>query len=68
QLNPGAQVFNSPVVANDTTYNITFAISNVCGTSNFMHPVMVANAPTANFGINPTSGCSPLPVSIGNIS
>lgn len=68
QLNPGAQVFNSPVVANDTTYNITFAISNVCGTSNFTHPVMVANAPTANFGINPTSGCSPLPVSIGNIS
>lgn len=48
--------------ANDGPYLVTLTVSNPCGNSSFMLPVIIQTAPSAGFTASPTSGCAPLTV------
>jgi gliding motility-associated-like protein len=55
-------------VMDDTTYVITLSGSNLCGTFSDQATVTVFPEPTAYFGPDFESGCSPWPVTFSNVS
>ncbi|MBP9080778.1 MAG: PKD domain-containing protein [Flavobacteriales bacterium] len=52
----------------DTTYTITLAVSNLCGTVDSSVTITVHPLPTALFGPDFDSGCSPWPVTFSNVT
>jgi PKD repeat protein len=48
------------------TYVVVLTVTNQCGTST--KSMVVNTAPTANFSVNPTSGCTPFVVAMNNES
>ncbi|MFN6092706.1 MAG: PKD domain-containing protein, partial [Bacteroidota bacterium] len=52
----------------DTTYIITQTVGNLCGATTHIESVLVHPKPTAYFGTNLSSGCSPLTISFSNNS
>jgi len=52
----------------DTSYFVTFTVSNICGSDTIMDSINVAPTPTSLFLNNISNGCSPLNVSFFNVS
>lgn len=50
----------------DTTYQITLAVTNDCGTRYYTDSITVFPIPVANFGTNEDEGCSPLEIIFAN--
>lgn len=67
QQNPGNQTYNQGVLA-DTSYQITLAVTNFCGTTQATQTVIAMPSPTAIFGTNLDIGCSPFTVEFANNS
>jgi large repetitive protein len=53
---------------NDTTYQITLGVVNLCGASYYQDSVLVYPQPVANFGISPESNCTPVIINFANVS
>ncbi len=66
ELNPGLVTFQQGI--NDTTYYISLAASNVCGTNHHLDSVLVHPQPVAEFGISPESNCTPVIANFANVS
>ncbi len=64
---PGQRTYQAGVLS-DTTYTITLTATNACGSADSMRTVTVHPAPTAQFGPNFDSGCSPWPVTFSNVT
>ncbi|MDG1798391.1 MAG: PKD domain-containing protein, partial [Flavobacteriales bacterium] len=64
---PPNQIYQQSLIT-DTTYFISYIISNLCGSDTFIDSINVAPRPTSIFLNNISSGCSPLNVSFFNIS
>jgi len=55
-------------VIGDTTYYITLSTTNLCGSAIVVDSILVRPSPTAYFGIDFSTGCSPLTVNFANVS
>jgi gliding motility-associated-like protein len=64
---PSLQVYPGSAFQ-DTTYLVQLTVSNLCGTSTHIDSVTVFPLPTAFFGTNVSSGCSPLSVQMSQNS
>lgn len=64
--NPGPVVYQPGVY--DTTYYITLAVTNFCGTATYTDSVLVHPLPTSYFGTNVNQGCSPLTLQFNNFT
>ncbi|HMN05858.1 MAG TPA: PKD domain-containing protein [Flavobacteriales bacterium] len=64
---PGTVTFAASPYA-DTTYVITLTGSNTCGSVDATRTITVHPAPTAIFGPDFNSGCSPWPVTFSNVT
>jgi len=64
--NPPPVVFQQANM--DTTYIISLAVTNDCGTVYYVDSVTVFPQPIVDFGVNEDEGCSPLPISFVNAS
>jgi gliding motility-associated-like protein len=64
---PGQHSWPAGVLA-DTTYTITLTATNFCGSVDSMRTIVVHPAPTALFGPDLDSGCSPWPVTFSNVT
>lgn len=64
---PGPHAYGAGLIG-DTTYVITLTGTNTCGSVDAQQTVTVHPAPTAVFGTDLNSGCSPWPVNISNVS
>ncbi len=53
---------------NDTVYTIELIATNYCGTDSYIETITVQPTPTAIFGTDFDSGCSPFEVNIANTS
>ena len=65
--NPGAVTYVAGIVA-DTTYTIELAVTNMCGTVYYYDSVIVMPTPTAIFGPDFNSGCSPFTANFASVS
>jgi PKD repeat protein len=65
--NPGPQTYDPGILA-DTTYYITLFVSNQCGSVSHSDSVIVMPQPTAVFGTDFNSGCSPFTPNFANNS
>jgi PKD repeat protein len=65
--NPNPVVFIASLY-NDTTYYISLTATNLCGSAIYYDSVLVHPSPTAYFGTNVNSGCSPLTITFSNNS
>jgi PKD repeat protein len=52
----------------DTNYIVSLQATNLCGTRIVRDTVKVVPKPVANFGTNPTSGCTPITIGFTNTS
>ena len=66
EVNPGPVLFDQGI--NDTTYQITLGVVNLCGASYYQDSVLVHPQPIANFGISPESNCTPVVTNFANVS
>lgn len=66
EVNPDPVLFDQGI--NDTTYQITLGVVNLCGASYYQDSVLVHPSPTADFGISPESNCTPVVISFANVS
>ena len=66
-FNPGAQSY-SAALGIDTTYYVQLTVTNNCGASSYLDSIIVMPQPIAFFGTNVNSGCSPLLLSMANLS
>ncbi len=66
EVNPGPILFDQGI--NDTTYQITLGVVNLCGASYYQDSVLVHPQPVANFGISPESNCTPVIINFANVS
>jgi PKD repeat protein len=64
---PHTVVFNASLYQ-DTLYLVTQTVGNLCGSTTYIDSVIVHPTPTAYFGTNLSSGCSPLTISFSNNS
>lgn len=64
---PGGNTYYASLTA-DTTYTITLSATNICGTLDSSVVITVHPAPTALFGPDLDSGCSPWPVTFSNVT
>ncbi len=55
-------------ITKDSTFIISLAVTNQCGTIRYSDSVLVHPYPIANFGVSEQSGCSPLIVDFANNS
>ncbi len=62
---PGQHVYPAGILG-DTTYAITLTATNFCGSVDSVRTIVVHPAPTALFGPDFNSGCSPWPVTFSN--
>lgn len=65
--NPNNVIYQSSQFA-DTNYLITLDVSNFCGTVQHQESILVSPEPTAIFGTDFNTGCSPWTVNIANTS
>jgi len=65
--NPGAVTYVAGIVA-DTIYTIELAVTNMCGTVYYYDSVIVMPSPTAIFGPDFNSGCSPFTANFASVS
>ena len=65
--NPGTQLYGA-ATGIDTTYYVQLTVTNNCGASSYLDSIIVMPQPIALFGTNVNSGCSPLVLSIANLS
>jgi PKD repeat protein len=65
--NPGTQLYVA-AAGIDTTYYIQLTVTNNCGASVYLDSIIVMPQPIALFGTNVNSGCSPLLLSMANLS
>jgi PKD repeat protein len=66
-FNPGTQSY-AAASGIDTTYYVQLSVTNNCGSSSYLDSIIVMPQPIAFFGTNVNSGCSPLALSIANLS
>ncbi len=66
EVNPQPVLFDQGI--NDTTYQITLGVVNLCGASYYQDSVLVHPQPLANFGISPESNCTPVVTNFANVS
>ena len=66
-FNPGTQSYGA-ASGIDTTYYVQLSVTNNCGSSTYLDSIIVMPQPIAFFGTNVNSGCSPLALSIANLS
>lgn len=64
---PAPLTYNASLYG-DTTYLITLSATNLCGTVDSVRAVTVHPAPTALFGPDFNSGCSPWPATFSNVT
>lgn len=64
---PGQHTYYASLVW-DTTYTITLAVTNFCGSVDSVRTITVHPAPTALFGPDFDSGCSPWTVTFSNVT
>jgi PKD repeat protein len=64
---PGAVTYQQGLLS-DTTYHITLAVTNFCGTVTYSDSVVVRPIPTVNFGTDVNSGCSPLTIQFNDLT
>ena len=66
-FNPGTQSYGA-ASGIDTTYYVQLSVTNNCGSSTYLDSIIAMPQPIAFFGTNVNSGCSPLALSIANLS
>ncbi len=64
---PHTVIYNASLYQ-DTLYLVTQTVGNLCGSTTYIDSVIVHPTPTAYFGTNLSSGCSPLTISFSNNS
>lgn len=64
---PGPLTYHASVIG-DTTYTITLTATNFCGSVDSVRTITVHPEPTALFGPDFDSGCSPWPVTFSNVT
>ena len=64
---PGQNIYYASLFA-DTTYTVTLTATNTCGSMDSSIVITVHPAPTALFGPEFDSGCSPWPVTFSNVT
>lgn len=64
---PGTHTYPASLFG-DTAYTVTLSVTNTCGTVDSSLTVTVHPAPTALFGPDFNSGCSPWPVTFSNVT